>query len=170
MFRLARALSFVLGCAAALLGTAASAATQTAQVKASVLKPLSLVSVQDLNLGILLLKPGTWGATTVGISRAGVFSCPGPNVTCSGTRQIAIYNVTGSNSQPVRIVVPNVILTNQMDATKKLTLVVDSPGTVSLPNSGNKGTNFQLGGSISVSSSTASGIYVGTFAVTADYQ
>ena len=170
MFRLARALSVLVGCATALLGTAASAASQTVQVKANVLKPLSLVSTQDLNLGILLLKPGTWGATTVGISRTGVFSCPGPNITCSGTRQVAIYNVAGSNSQPVRITAPNVILTNQMDATKKLTLVVDSPGTVNLPNSGNKGTNFQLGGSISVSSNTASGVYVGTFAVTADSQ
>ena len=170
MFRLARALTVIFGCVAALLGTAASAASQNAPVKASVLKPLTLVSVQDFNLGTLLLRSGTWTATTVGLSRAGVLTCPGPNITCSGTTRTAIYTVTGSNSQPIRITAPNVTLTNQLDSSKTLTLVVDSPGTVSLPNSGNKGTNFSLGGSISVSSSTTSGVYVGTFAVTVDYQ
>ena len=170
MFKLARALTFVIGCAAALLGTAASAASQNAQVKANVLKPLTLVSIQDFDLGILLLRPGTWAATTVGLSRTGVLTCPGPNIACSGTTRTAIYTVTGSNSQPIRITAPNVILTNQLDSSKTLTLVIDSPGTVTLPNSGNKGANFPLGGSISVSSSTASGVYVGTFAVTVDYQ
>ena len=170
MFRHVRVLAVLFGCAAALLGTAASAASQNAQVKANVLKPLTLVSVQDFDLGILLLRPGTWAATTVGLSRTGVLTCPGPNITCSGTTRPAIYTVTGSNSQPIRVTAPNVVLTNQLDSTKKLTLVVDSPGTVTLPNSGNKGTNFPLGGSISVSSTTASGVYVGTFAVTVDYQ
>jgi hypothetical protein len=63
-----------------------------------------------------------------------------------------------------------VILKNLADATKTLTLVVDNPGTVVLPSSGTKGVNFSLGGSITLSSSAASGTYQGTFAVTADYQ
>ena len=159
-----------IACLAVLGGRPADAATKAAPVKATVLKPLTLVSVQDLSLGTVILNPGTWGATIVGISRTGAFSCPGPNLSCVGTPRVATYNVTGSNSQPVRITAPNVILTKQSDPTKTLTLVVDSPGTVSLPNSGNKGSNFSLGGSVSVSSATASGVYVGTFAVTVDYQ
>jgi len=63
-----------------------------------------------------------------------------------------------------------VILTNQADATKTLTLVVDNPGTVVVPSSGTKGINFSLGGSITLSSTTASGSYQGTFEVTVDYQ
>src|SRR5205085_1933997 len=50
-----------------------------------------------------------------------------------------------------------------------LMLVVDSPGTFLIPNSGNPGVNFSLGGSINLSSSTAGGVYSGTFNVTVDY-
>jgi hypothetical protein len=48
-------------------------------------------------------------------------------------------------------------------------LVVDSPGSVLLTNSGPPGTDFSLGGSITLSSSTESGLYSGTFNVTVDY-
>jgi hypothetical protein len=82
---------------------------------------------------------------------------------------VATYNLTGSNSATVRITAPNVVLTNQADPSRTLTLVVDNPGTVTLPNSGQKGIDFSLGGSIVVNSSTAGGTYAGTFNVTADY-
>ena len=52
-------------------------------------------------------------------------------------------------------------LVNQSDPTKSLTLVVDSPATIILTNSGNPGVNFSLGGSISLSSTTAGGVYAG---------
>jgi hypothetical protein len=77
--------------------------------------------------------------------------------------------VQGSNNQTVRISAPNVTLVNQSDATKTLTLTVDSPASVVLTNSGPPGTNFSIGGSISLSSSTAAGTYVGPFNVTVDY-
>jgi hypothetical protein len=63
----------------------------------------------------------------------------------------------------------NVTLTNQADATKTLTMTVDSPGTVNLGNSGTSGTEFPLGGAITVSGATAEGTYSGTFAVTVNY-
>ena len=82
---------------------------------------------------------------------------------------MAKYNVTGENKQQITISTPDVILTNQSDPSKTLRMVVDSPGTVVLSNSGNKGQEFALGGTISVSSSTAGGQYEGTFNVTVDY-
>jgi hypothetical protein len=145
------------------------AASQVAQVQASVVKPLTLTKVQDLDLGTVALGGGTWGSASVAISRAGLFSCTSANVTCSGPTQVAKYNVSGTNNQTVRISAPNVTLINQSDSTQSLTLVVDSPGSVLLTNSGPPGLNFSLGGSISVSSSTASGVYSGTFNVTVDY-
>jgi hypothetical protein len=147
----------------------AAAATKVIPVAAKAVKPLSLVSVQDLDLGTILLGPGAWSNATIGISRGGAFTCSNSNVTCSGVPQVATYNLTGSNSAVVRITAPNVVLTNQSDPSKTLTLVIDNPGTVTLPNSGQKGTNFSLGGSIVVSSTTAGGTYAGTFNVTADY-
>ncbi len=146
-----------------------AANNQVAKVSATVVKPLILSWVQNLDLGTIVLGPGTWSNATVGISRAGAFACTNANVTCSGATQVAKYNVSGSNNQTVRISAPNVTLTNQSDPTKTLTLVVDSPGSLVLTNSGPPGTNFALGGSISVSSTTAGGVYAGTFNVTVDY-
>ncbi len=140
-----------------------------ATVSATVVKPLTLSWVQSLDLGTIVLGNGTWSGATVGISRAGVFSCTNANVTCSGVTNVATYNVSGTNNQTVRITAPNVTLVNQSDPTKSLTLVVDSPGTILLTNSGQPGVNFSLGGSISLSSTTAGGVYSGTFNVTVDY-
>jgi Domain of unknown function (DUF4402) len=145
------------------------AANAVIKVNAQATKPLSLTRVQDLDLGTIVLGPGTWSGATVSISRAGVFSCANPNTTCSGARQVATYNLSGSNNAAVRIAAPNVTLTNQNDPTKTLVMVIDSPGTVTIPNSGKKGVDFSLGGSIALSSSTAGGLYAGTFDVTVDY-
>ena len=82
---------------------------------------------------------------------------------------MATYNVSGTNRSVVTITAPNVTLVNQSDSTQTLTLVVDNPGSVLLTNSGPPGTNFSLGGSIALGSSTAGGVYVGTFNVTVDY-
>jgi uncharacterized protein DUF4402 len=147
----------------------ARAATQMAQVNANVVKPLILTWLQNLDLGTITLGPGTWSGATVAISRAGVFSCTNSNVTCTGATQRAGYNVSGTNNRTVNITAPNVTLVNQADMTKTLTLVVDNPGSFVLTNSGPPGTNFYLGGSITVSSSTAGGTYAGTFNVTVDY-
>jgi hypothetical protein len=160
----------ILAAAAVTAAAPARAAPGTvATVNATVVKPLTLTWLQDLDLGTIVLGNGTWAGATVGISRAGAFSCSSANVTCSGATKVAKYNVTGTNGQIVRISAPNVTLVNQSDPTKSLTLVVDNPGSVTMPNSGNKGVDFPLGGSIALSSSTAGGVYAGTFNVTVDY-
>jgi len=146
-----------------------SAATNIVQVQASVTKPLTLAWIQDLDLGSITIGPGTWSNATVSISRTGMFSCANANVTCSGSTQAATYNVTGNNNDVVRINVPNVTLVNQSDPTKTLTLVVDSPTSITLNNSGKPGSNFSIGGSITLNSSTAAGTYAGTFNVTINY-
>jgi len=147
----------------------AHAATQVAQVNANVVKPLILTRLQNLNLGTIALGPGTWSGATVGISRAGAFSCANANLTCTGATQVAQYNVSGTNNQTVRITAPNVTLINQSDSTQTLILVTDSPASVLLTNSGPPGTNFSIGGSITLSSTTVGGTYTGTFNVTVDY-
>lgn len=152
------------------LAAPADAASQTASVKATVVKPLALTKIQDLNLGTVTLKTGSWSGATVGISRAGVLSCANANTICTGTAVPAQFTVTGSNSQTVRVTAPNVTLVNQTDASKTLTLAIDAPATIAIPNSGNKGLNFGVGGSITLSSTTATGTYSGTLNVTVDYQ
>lgn len=146
----------------------AAAAGVNAQAKAKVVKPLILTSVQDFDLGTLALGTGTWSAT-VRLSRTGVLTCPA-TIVCSGATRTAIYNVSGTNKATVTVSTPDVTLVNQSDSSKTLTLVIDSPGTVLVTNSGPPGTNFPLGGSIALTSATASGNYVGTFNVSVEYQ
>lgn len=154
---------------AAALAAPAKAVTQNATVNANVIRPLTLVSQQDLDLGTIILKLGSWSGATVGISNAGTFTC-NANVVCSGAPQVARYKVTGSNKMVVVITAPNVTLVNQSDSTKTLVLTLDNPGHVTLTSSGEPGNTFNLGGSITLSSTTAPGSYSGTLAVTVDYQ
>ena len=157
---------------AALAGSVAApaaAATQNATVSANVVRPLTLVSVQNLDLGTITVSLGTWSDATVGISRAGVFSCS-TKVVCTGVPQVAKYKVTGTNKMVVVITAPNVTMVNQADPTQKLTLTVDNPGQVTLTSSGEPGVTFALGGSVVLSSTTPTGDYIGTFNVTVDYQ
>jgi hypothetical protein len=149
---------------------AASAATQVVQVNASVLKPLVLTSVQDLDLGTIALGPGIWSGGTVSISKTGAFTCANVHLTCTGATKVAIYNVQGSKQSAVTITAPNVTLVNQADASKTLTLTVDKPASITLANNGFPGSDFWLGGSITLTSTTATGTYLGTFNVTVDYQ
>lgn len=152
-----------------LAATPAMAASQTVQINASTVKPLSLARVQNLDLGTITLKPGTWSGAKVGISRTGVFACADPNVVCTGTAQVATYNVQGTNKQTVQISAPNVTLVNQSDPSRTLVLAVDSPGNVLLTSSGIPGVDFALGGSVTLNSNSADGTYTGTFNVTVDY-
>jgi hypothetical protein len=165
----ARHLILVLGGFTAALGTPARAVTQSATVNAQVVKPLTLTAIQGLNLGTITLGSGTWSGANVGISQAGVFTCS-PKVTCTGTQQAAQFNVTGTNKMVVLISAPNVTLVNQNDSTKTLNLIVDSPGQVTLPNAGQLGVNFNIGGLITLNSTTVGGTYQGTINVTVNYQ
>ncbi len=149
--------------------TPALAASVNAQAKAKVVKPVTISLVQDLDLGTVVLGPGSWSGATISLSQTGALTCPAA-VTCSGATQPAIYNVAGSKQETIAIDIPPVTLVNQASPAATLTLTPDGPASLQLTNSGNPGVNFSIGGSITVDSTTPDGDYVGTFNVTADYQ
>ena len=156
---------------AGLFGAAlpAQAATIMAAVTASSSKPLVLTKLQDLDMGLVTLGPGVWSNATISLSQAGALSCANTNIVCSGATVVARYNIQGSNQQTVRVSAPNVTLVNQSDPTQTLTLTTDAPATIMLTNSGAPGIDFTSGGSVTLSSTTQAGLYVGTFNVTVDY-
>lgn len=147
----------------------AGAATQTASVNASAVKPLVISKLQDLDLGTITLGPGIWSNASISLTRAGALTCANANLMCSGATMVATYNVQGSNKQTVRISAPNVTMVNQSDSSQTLTLVTDAPSTLMLTSSGIPGSDFSIGGSVTLNSATAAGTYVGTFNVTVDY-
>jgi hypothetical protein len=171
-------------CAPAWIGAAAAALTGTpafaqavpvspdkqATATARIVKPLTLTWVRDLDLGTVVLSGlGTWSGATVAMTKAGVFTCGSSNLTCSGPTKTAEYLITGTNNQVVTVNAANVTLINQNDTTKTLTLAIDSPATVNLGNSGSSGTPLDIGGSVTVNSTTSDGTYRGTLAVTVNY-
>ena len=155
--------ALTLGATPALAADAVKNATATARI----IKPLSLTSKQNLDLGSITLVGS--GATTVSLSRAGLFSCPAGNVTCSGSTSVAVYTVTGTNNQSVTVSAPDFELVNQADNAVKLMLDVDAPATVALGNSGSSGTDFPIGGAVTVSGTSVEGVYIGNFVVTVNY-
>lgn len=165
-------IAWFVGVLACLAGAATPllAATANASVSANNVKPLVLAKVQDLSFGTITLGPGAWSNAIVSISQAGVLSCGSANLSCTGAVAAATYNVQGSNQQTVQISCPNFVLTNQTDPTQTLSLTTNAPTSIVLPNSGFPGTNFSIGGSVTLNSTTSGGTYVGTFNVTADYQ
>jgi hypothetical protein len=148
----------------------AANATQNATATARIVKPLTLTSTQNLDLGTITLSES--GSATVGIAQNGDFAC-GASLTCTGLHQVAKYRVTGVNNQQVTVTAGDVTMLNQADNTKTLLLDVDAPSAVTISNSSvvgaAAGTEFPIGGSVTVNGATVDGTYVGTFAVTVNY-
>lgn len=157
--------------ALALLGAVplghAQAATTTVRVSASVVKPLEFSVKRHLNFGEVILTNPV-GTSTVSISMAGVLSCP-TGLTCTGAAVPAILNVAGANRQTVRITTTASDLVNSANGSR-LRFTPVAPASVTLTNSGHPGSDFNVGGSISIPATATDGVYVGTVEVTVQYQ
>ena len=163
-----------LAAAATLVATPALAApvpaTPKAKATAKIVKPLSLTATSDLDFGTILV--GTIAGTqTVSISRDGLTrTCGTAGLTCSGTFASAGYNVTGTKQFTVNIAATASNLTNTTSGNNEtLVFTPDAPATLLLANSGAPGSNFSVGGSIGITSSTVDGVYSGDIEVTVDY-
>ena len=147
------------------LASPALAATTTAVTSVSVVRPVSLAKLQDMDFGTLSFA-GFTGTRTIVLSRLGVVTCAA-DIVCGGTGKQARFNVTGSKQLTVLITYSGGTLSNGTDS---IPFTPDGQATMTLTNNGSPGTNFDVGGSLSVSSALVGGIYTGTMAVTADYQ
>lgn len=162
---------------AALAFTASPALAVTAQTDATarvrILRPLTLTSSQNLDMGDIVLSGTAPYTATVKLSSANVRTCAA-NVTCSGTTSVARYDLTGTKGQAVSISAPNVTLNGPGGATLTLKTVDASnvpyySTSVTLdPTTG--AASVAIGGEVTVADTTADGVYTGQFAVTAQYQ
>ena len=155
----------------AALATAASpaaAATITATTSANVNKALLLSNVQNLDFGTLTLT-GATGTRTIVLSQAGVLTCA-TGIVCSGTVKTARFNVQGSNNNTALLTYAGSTLSNGVTGSETIPFTPSGPASLAITNSGAPGTNFDVGGTLTVSSTLAGGTYTGTITVTADYQ
>jgi Mat/Ecp fimbriae major subunit len=143
----------------------AEAAQVTIQANANVVKALTFTSKQDLDFGTVV--PAASGTTTVSMSMAGAISCPA-TATCTGAARPAVFNVQGTNKGTIRVIAAASDLVNAANGST-IRFTPTAPATVTITNSGQPGTDFNVGGSIAIPS-TADGTYIGNIEITVDYQ
>jgi hypothetical protein len=156
----------------ALAGSPAEAVSPSSQANATakIYKPLTISKSQDLNFGTIVLAGASFTNEAVTVSTAGTVTCGSGsgNLSCGGTPTAAKFHLVGSNNANVTVNSPAFSLGGPA------TLAVTPSSTTQTVNLGTagqtSGIDVSLGASITLSSSTADGVYTGTWTVTADYQ
>lgn len=149
---------------AAPVGVTGAAPTATAKI----VRPLTLTSTGSLNFGTIVLN-GVSANRTVSLSSGNVLTCGGTTeLQCSGATSVPTYNVRGTNNQVVNIIKTASLLTNANDSTT-ISMTPLGAASVTLTNAGAPGTDFPIGGSFVIGTTTTDGLYSGTVNVTVDY-
>lgn len=163
----------------------ASAATTTAAVKATVLKPVQLTGGGTLDLGTILTPSSASysGTFTVAAAASQTGTFCAASFSCTGTPAAAVFNIQGTNKTNIGINIPlSIVMTLQAytggGTTPTMTIATSNSlaanngtgsYTIQVPNSGTPGLDFYIGGSLTVTEATIPGSYSGTFTITADY-
>ena len=142
-----------------------SSSNGPATARARIVKPLTLTRTSHMDFGDIVVQDA--GVAT--LAMGGALTCS-VTLTCAATGTPAAYLVTGTNNQVVTVSAPDVTLTNAANPGTPLTLDLNAPASVLLPNSGASGQDFSVGGSIAIAATTREGVYTGDLAVTVDYQ
>jgi len=148
---------------------AANTATAPFTAKAVILKPLTLVNTGDLDFGTITMGAALTSSNVV-VGRTGgvaVSSC-GTNLLCSAPTA-ATFDVTGVALQQLNVTVASLpaSLVNTADPSQSVPFSADADPTVTLDSAGLG--SFDIGGSITVSSTTADGNYSADVDVTVEY-
>lgn len=163
----------VLGLGAALLllssgPAAAVSATKDATGTATVLHPLTVVKVADLDFGTIIV---SGAGTAVLDPTSGAVTTTGP-LTISGTgAHPAKFTTTGSRNSNVHLRVPQQPITlTRVGGTETMTVsnfTVDGATNRKIPLS--QTFDFAVGGTLNVAAGQADGNYLGTFTMTVQY-
>ena len=141
---------------------------QDATGRAIVLRPLSLLKVEDMDFGRLT---ATAAGTAILNPITGAVTTTGGVVTAGGTTQAAWFVGAASRNTPVKIRIPNRPITlTRVGGTETMSL---SAWTLDGPADRKTGIdrafNFKLGGTLTVAANQMDGLYEGTFTVEVQY-
>ena len=145
--------------------TPAAAAQITAVTSVNVVKPVALAKLQDMDFGTLTFA-GFTGSRTITLSRLGAITCA-TDIVCSGATTQARFNAHRHQQadRPADLQRRHPVERHRLDPVHR-----QRPGLVTLTNSGAPGTDFDIGGALTISPALVGGVYSGTMTVTADYQ
>lgn len=153
---------------------AQSSASTTGSGSVTVIRPITVTKNQDLRFGTVV-RPAT-GAGTAVVSTANARTVTGGVVglTSGDTPQAAQFTIDGEGGQSVSVTIPATFaIANGVDSLTVTTSnnLTGSAAAQTLSNTlGAAGALvFRVGGSIPVASTSATGLYTGTFSVTAAY-
>lgn len=171
LFAAAAALAVVAFAAPAL---AQSTASTTGTGSITVIRPLTVTKNADLKLGTVV-RPAS-GSGTVVVSAAGVRSVTGGVVGLSSgdTPQAAQFTVDGEGGQSVSVTVPATFTMANGSDTLTVTTNNNLSGSAAAQTLSNAtgaagSLSFKVGGTVPVASTAPTGVYTGTFTVSAAY-
>lgn len=163
------ALGVLLGLAAPAHAQSAGSSNVKATANVRVMRPLQLTALRNLNFGTIVMGTVTTDQV-VTVASTGRACGSGGQLTCTGTFATAQYRVVGTNNQVVSITSssPTFSLTNATGARLQLTPIM--PSSIVIPNSGNQGATFEVGGRFTIGPTTPDGVYSGTIDIQVAYQ
>jgi|KBSMisStaDraftv2_1062788.scaffolds.fasta_scaffold398816_1 hypothetical protein len=163
-------------CALAALALSAAtvpalAASDTGTASVTILRPLTVTKNTDLRFGTVV-EPSS-GSATVLIDTTGTGNRTTTLDTGGAPFGAADFTVAGEGAQAVTVSAPASITITNQTTTGTLTVTTSTLNTGSQTLSGTFGTpgtlDVKVGGQITVQSTTNSGLYSGTFTVSASY-
>jgi hypothetical protein len=132
---------------------------------ARIIRPLTLTATGSLDFGTIVLN-GVTANRTVTLNDDTSITCA-TELVCDTNGTVPTYNVRGTQGQTVNIIKNTSTLNGSNGGT--LTLTPVGASSVVMPNSGSPGYDFAIGGSITIGTGTADGVYTGTVDVQVDY-
>ena len=152
---------------------AQNSATATANSSITVYQPISIVKDADLVFGRVVRPSVGTGPGSVTIANSGARSVAGGVIGLTSTTSAAGFTVTGEGASLVAISIPATfqLMNGAVPLTVTTTNDLATPASTALNGSlGGTGTkSFNVGGSVPITDTTASGAYTGSFMVTATY-
>ena len=158
---------FAAGAAMASLGSAANAATATADATAEILQQVQISRTADLNFGTIVPDDTNSATVSVAANAAGTRNCGG--LTCAGGASVssAAFDVTGANGLNVDVALSGLTQLTSSGG-DNMAISLNASSTV-LAMTGSA-VALYVGGDLTVAANQPAGVYDGTFTVTADYQ
>ena len=144
----------------------AASASETGNIKAKVVAPVTVDETQVLDFGTVLAPTGS--AKKVTISTDGTRSADDNSILVgTNTGKAAIFDVTGAENQQITIQsIGNTTLSGTGEPMTVNNFVTDPASTLTL--SGTKG-QIKVGADLTVGASQAEGEYSGTYTITVNY-
>lgn len=171
-FLIAAAAAFVAAVASPVFAQSTASTTGTGSI--TIIRPITITKTADLAFGTVV-RPST-GAGTAVISNTGARSVTGGVVALSSgaTPTAAAFTVAGEGGQSISVTVPATFTMNAGSEVLTVTTTNSLAGSASAQTLSNAlgaagALAFTVGGSVPIASTTVSGVYSGSFTVSAAY-